>query len=174
MLKANFSRVKAAFSGLSPVGKLIVFVVAFIIGALLVAVSGSIGHRIASARYQKKEAETMKKVQTALAAAEAATKRAEAAEAKAELLEQQNAAKAKTLDAKTQQIIEEGKKTDEKLSEELRADTARISGVYSAFERCTDICSRLDRLAAANPNLAAYRCAADSCDEADRTPDTNQ
>lgn len=169
-MNAQVQRLKESFFNLSAAGKVIAFVIAFVVGAVLVAGGGMVGHRIASARYSKKEAARMKQVQAALATADAATKRAEAAEAKAELLAQKNAAKEKNLSERDRQIIEEGKKTDAEISETLRRDVASIDGDASSFERCEDICSRLERAAAANPNLAPFRCAPDSCADADRTP----
>jgi K+-sensing histidine kinase KdpD len=153
-------RVKEAFTKLSPKSKLIAFVVAFIVGCLLVAASGAIAYRISYARYNRKEAARMKQVQDALALAEAANRRAEAKEAQAELLKEQNEAKAKTTTADKARLESEAQ-----IRNAYQHDQDAINSDMSSCDRCRDICSRLDALAVSNPALAKYKCAANSCDD---------
>jgi K+-sensing histidine kinase KdpD len=158
-------RVKEAFTKLSPKSKLIAFVVAFIVGCLLVAASGAIAYRISYARYNRKEAARMKQVQDALALAEAANRRAEAKEAQAELLKEQNEAKAKTTTADKARLESEAQAHDEQIRNAYQHDQDAINSDMSSCDCCRDICSRLDALAVSNPALAKYKCAANSCDD---------
>jgi uncharacterized protein HemX len=151
----------AALSQLSPKSKLIAFVVALVVGCILVAASGMIFYRVAFNRYSKKEAARMKQVQDLLAAADAADKRAEAKEQEAARLKAVNDAKAKTTTAEKEQIESEAQRNDEQIRNAYQHDHDAISDC----DRCKDICTRLDAVAVSNADLAKYKCAADSCAE---------
>lgn len=164
-LEGTGLRAKEAFTRLSPKGKIIVFVAAFVVGCILVAVSGMVAYRVSYSRYNKREAARMKQVQEALAAADAANRRAEAKEAQAELLKQQMDAKAKVTTADRVKLEQESERNEEKIKSAYEHDQAFINSDLSDCERCRDVCSRLDAVAVSNPALAKYACAADACAE---------
>jgi uncharacterized protein HemX len=153
------------FKALPTKHKAIVVAAFVIIAAILVAASGMVVYRVQHARYTAREAKRMKQVQDALALAEKKTREAEAKEAKAEQIEQDVNAKAKLTTGQQQQLEQETKKRDEDIQNAFQHDQDVINSDMSGCERCRDICARTASLAASNPNLAAYVCSADACDE---------
>lgn len=150
----------AELSGKYPLTALGVFLSLVILGFYIIINNGNVNR----ADYNRRKAENNKVVQSALAEAdkykklssEYAEKSAAIEEAAKERAAVQNK-KDVSLDTKVDLINQKGEQSSYEIEQNFRNDVDFVNSMSDA-ERERDICTRIERLAAINPELKTYEC----------------